>query len=85
MPARQSHRMGIRILAQTSLSAAEKRLVIDQAAAEDRARAAREQQLVIDEIDDGLHAFASGDLSRRITRAFPKNYEALRCNFNSAA
>ncbi|TYC86875.1 methyl-accepting chemotaxis protein [Novosphingobium sp. BW1] len=66
-------------------SAESARIRAEEIAEEERARAAREQQLVIDEIGKGLRAFASGDLSRRIANAFPKSYEALRSDFNGAA
>lgn len=72
-------------------------LVIDQAAAQgarermeevtgqERARAAAEQKLVIDQIGLGLRSLASGDLSLRLAEAFPASYEELRGFFNSAA
>ncbi|MCJ2181622.1 methyl-accepting chemotaxis protein [Novosphingobium sp. 1949] len=72
-------------------------LVIEQAAAqnarerteelalEERQRAADEQNRVIDQIGSALRALANGDLSLRITSAFPASYEALRRDFNAAA
>ncbi len=72
-------------------------LVIEQAAAheareraeeiatQERLRAAEEQRVVIEQIGDGLRSLAAGDLSLRLTCAFPTSYEELRGDFNSAA
>ncbi|MBT0669571.1 methyl-accepting chemotaxis protein [Novosphingobium profundi] len=72
-------------------------LVVEQAAAqnareraeeitaEERRLAAENQRVVIEQIGQGLRSLASGDLSLRLTSAFPPSYDRLRGDFNTAA
>ena len=55
-----------------------------KAAAEAEARAAAEQQQVVDETARGLAALAAGDLAHRIEANFPGQYQKLQADFNSA-
>ena len=50
----------------------------------ERARAAAEQAIVVEETAKGLSALSSGDLSWRITADFPADYERLKVDFNEA-
>jgi methyl-accepting chemotaxis protein len=50
----------------------------------DREQAAREQELVVDSIGAGLGRLAEGDLTHRITAAFPPGYRKLQDDFNLA-
>lgn len=45
---------------------------------------AAEQNAVVQEISDGLSAFARGDLTARLDREFPEEYEQLRQDFNAS-
>lgn len=57
----------------------------DRRAAEaERAARAEEQAQVVRGLADGLSHLAEGDLTSRITRPFPGEYEQLRTDFNSA-
>jgi methyl-accepting chemotaxis protein len=49
-----------------------------------QAQAAREQAAVVDATAQGLEALSRGDLTFRITDAFPADYEKLRHDFNGA-
>ncbi|WP_309090155.1 methyl-accepting chemotaxis protein [Phenylobacterium sp.] len=49
-----------------------------------KAKAAREQQQVVDSIAAGLDRLAEGDLVFRITQPFAADYEKLRTDFNRA-
>ncbi|MEW5684963.1 MAG: methyl-accepting chemotaxis protein [Pseudomonadota bacterium] len=49
-----------------------------------QARAAQEQAAVVDATAQGLEALSRGDLTYRITNAFPADYEKLRNDFNGA-
>jgi len=69
----------------THASATAERFAAEERAAGDRARAAADQSQVIEAIGSGLRSMASGDLSLRITHAFPQSYEELRGDFNNAA
>lgn len=69
----------------TQASATSERLATERRASDDRALAALEQGQVIEAIGSGLRGLASGDLSLRLTEAFPPSYEALRADFNDAA
>jgi methyl-accepting chemotaxis protein len=50
---------------------------------EERAVKAAEQEKVVKALAEGLGQLAAGDLSHMIAQAFPREYEALRLNFNS--
>jgi methyl-accepting chemotaxis protein len=50
-----------------------------------QASAARDQQRVVDQLASGLADLAKGDLTARITEAFPESYDRLRDDFNAAA
>ena len=50
---------------------------------DERAAKAAEQEKVVKALAEGLGQLASGDLSHMIAQAFPREYEALRLNFNS--
>jgi len=45
---------------------------------------AREREMVVTALDEGLRALAAGDLSHGIDRAFPPEFERLRINFNGS-
>ena len=49
----------------------------------ERARSAEEQRKVVEALGHGLANLAKGDLTCRITEAFPPSYLALRDNFNA--
>lgn len=49
------------------------------------AKRAAEDQLLVDSLAKGLAAFATGDLTYRITADFPPQSVSLKSNFNSAA
>ncbi|MGD9480371.1 methyl-accepting chemotaxis protein [Shinella sp. G-2] len=49
----------------------------------ERARAAEEQRKVVEALGHGLAGLARGDLTSRITEAFPPSYMELRDNFNA--
>lgn len=50
---------------------------------DERAAKAAEQEKVVKALAEGLGQLAGGDLSHTIAQAFPREYEALRLNFNS--
>jgi methyl-accepting chemotaxis protein len=50
----------------------------------ERGLRAKEQELVVSQLADGLHRLSKGDLSRVIETAFPESYESLRNDYNSA-
>jgi methyl-accepting chemotaxis protein len=45
---------------------------------------AEEQRMVVDSLASGLDRLAGGDLTARLTSAFPGEYEKLRTDFNAA-
>ncbi|WP_426955447.1 HAMP domain-containing methyl-accepting chemotaxis protein [Muricoccus radiodurans] len=49
-----------------------------------RAEAAAAQAAVVEAVGTGLERLAAGDLTCRLERAFPAEYEGLRANFNAA-
>jgi methyl-accepting chemotaxis protein len=49
-----------------------------------QAAAAQDQRLVVATLADALRKLSDGDLSHRLTSAFPAEYEALRADFNHA-
>jgi len=51
---------------------------------QERAAAAREQAAVVDTLAAALADLSRGDLTSRIDRAFPGQYEKLRADFNAA-
>lgn len=53
-------------------------------AAEAKARADADQQMVVEVVGRHLHDLAQGDLSWTVDRAFPTGYETLRSNLNQA-
>ena len=55
-----------------------------QRAEADRARAAAEQAIVVEETAKGLSALSAGNLSWRITAEFPGDYQRLKTDFNDA-
>jgi methyl-accepting chemotaxis protein len=65
--------------AQTEANAA-----LDATLAADRARQDAELQLVTGAVGTGLTALAAGDLTAKITNAFPPGYEVLKRDFNAA-
>ncbi len=50
----------------------------------ERARAAAEQAIVVEETAKGLSALSAGDLTWRIDAEFPGDYERLKIDFNEA-
>jgi methyl-accepting chemotaxis protein len=62
----------------------ETRAALDKATT-DRARAAREQSFVVEELRRALGHLSEGDLTTRIDVAFDETYEELRSDFNAAS
>ena len=75
-----ANRLEALLRAQAAARAENERL--EQAARLEREQREREQQLVVSEIEKGLNALASGDLTCPITVPFPSGFEALRTDFN---
>ncbi|PTV94738.1 methyl-accepting chemotaxis protein [Rhodobacter aestuarii] len=57
---------------------------VREAAEAERAAQMREQQEVVSSLAEGLRAMSGGDLTAKITTAFPEAYEGLRRDFNEA-
>ena len=62
----------------------ETRAALDKATI-DRARASREQSLVVEELRRALGHLSEGDLTTRIEVGFDESYEELRSDFNAAS
>ncbi|MEL0252112.1 MAG: methyl-accepting chemotaxis protein [Novosphingobium sp.] len=60
------------------------KLATEEAAAAERQRIAREQELVISAIDKRLEELAAGDLSTKIDAEFPPSYIKLKNSLNAA-
>ena len=56
----------------------------ERAAQKEREARTREQEIVVDELADGMLRLSQGDLTVAIDREFPGAYEAVRQNFNEA-
>jgi methyl-accepting chemotaxis protein len=65
-------------------AAQEERQQVEEEAQRERSRTAEQQNLVIEKIGTALGSLAKGDLSLRLTEAFPASYEKLRTHLNSA-
>lgn len=76
------HQLEVLIVRQAEARAAQ--AATERAAAEQRAAIAAEQKLVIDTIGAELESLARGNLTTRISAAFPAAYEPLRTSFNAA-
>uniref|UniRef100_UPI0025F41593 methyl-accepting chemotaxis protein n=1 Tax=uncultured Caulobacter sp. TaxID=158749 RepID=UPI0025F41593 len=55
-----------------------------QAGEAERAANAKEQSVVVGRVGEGLEALAGGDLTFRLTEAFPPAYRKLQADFNAA-
>ena len=55
-----------------------------RAVEEERLQREKDLKVVVDEIANGLHAIADGDLTREIKVTFSEEYEKLRTDFNRA-
>jgi methyl-accepting chemotaxis protein len=67
-------------------AAAERGLTDEERARNEKTRAAtaEEQALVVGAVTEGLEHLAQGDLTFRLTQAFPAEYRAVQENFNTA-
>lgn len=67
-----------------NLEALKKRLIEGRAAEGERREAQRAQAEVVQDLSSGLQTLSEGDLTHKLERPFPEEYEALRNNFNTA-
>jgi len=72
---------------QAELEAADQREVVEEERRVNEARRVEEErvrELVVTSLGRGLEHLTRGDLTCRLTDAFPDQYEELRCNYNTA-
>lgn len=62
----------------------EKEQVIESQRADEIAKHAEQQKVIVDSLGEALNGLSSGNLNVEITARFPEDYEQLRLNFNSA-
>ncbi len=67
-----------------NLEALKKRLIEGRKAEDARHEAQRAQADVVQDLSNGLQTLSEGDLTHKLDRPFPGEYEALRNNFNTA-